>query len=57
MKTKSPQNELARRLAEREEVEVGILELEGLLAKARRRLDELSAEIDSLHKHGAPPSR
>ena len=55
MKTKSPPNELARRLAEREEVEVGILELEGLLAKARRRLDEVSAEIDSLQKHRAPP--
>ncbi|WP_160097567.1 hypothetical protein [Rhodococcus sp. T7] len=54
MKTKSPPDELARRLAEREEVEVGILELEGLLAKARRRLDEVSAEIDSL-QHRAPP--
>ncbi|WP_167372097.1 hypothetical protein [Rhodococcus koreensis] len=54
MKTKSPPNELARRLAEREEVEVGILELEGLLAKARRHLDEVSAEIDSL-QHRAPP--
>ncbi|MFC9362935.1 hypothetical protein ACFTZB_41010 [Rhodococcus sp. NPDC057014] len=56
MKTKSPPNELARRLAEREEVEVGILELEGLLAKARRRLDEVSAEIESLREHRAPPS-
>ncbi|MDF3313574.1 hypothetical protein P3H15_52785 [Rhodococcus sp. T2V] len=55
MKSTSPPNELARRLAEREEVEVGILELEGLLAKVRRRLDEVSAEIDSL-QHRVPPS-
>ncbi|EID79301.1 hypothetical protein W59_14216 [Rhodococcus opacus RKJ300 = JCM 13270] len=45
MKTKSPQRELAYRLAERDELVVEILELEGRLARATRRLEELSAEI------------
>jgi hypothetical protein len=56
MKTRSSGDELARRLTEREEVEVDILELEGRLAKARRHLDEVSAEIDSLRAHRTPPT-
>ena len=47
MKTKSPRDELARRLAERDELVVEVLELEGRLERAKRRLDEVSAEIDS----------
>jgi hypothetical protein len=48
MKTKSVQYELARRLAERDQLNVDILELEGQLARAQRRLHELSTEIASL---------
>lgn len=47
MKTKSPRDELARRLAERDELVVEVLELEGRLERAKRRLDEVSAEIGS----------
>lgn len=45
MKTKSPQRKLADWLAERDELVVEILELEGRLERATRRLEEVSAEI------------
>ena len=47
MKTKSPRDELAHRLAEWDELVVEILELVGRLERAKRRLDEVSAEIVS----------
>ena len=47
MRTKFPRHELAHRLAERDELVVEILELEGRLERAKRRLDEVSAEVDS----------
>ncbi|WP_172650902.1 hypothetical protein [Rhodococcus opacus] len=46
MKIKSPQRTLADWLAERDELAVEILELEGRLERATRRLEEVSAEID-----------
>ncbi|MFV9452085.1 hypothetical protein ACNJ7E_01175 [Rhodococcus sp. NM-2] len=46
MKTKSPQRKVTDWLAERDELVVEILELEGQLERATRRLKEVSAEID-----------
>jgi hypothetical protein len=45
MKMKSYQRTVADWLAERDELVVEILELEGRLERATRRLEEVSAEI------------
>jgi hypothetical protein len=50
MRTNPVADALARRRTLREELVVNIRELEGQLARAYRRLGEVSAEIDSLRR-------